>query len=143
MRDGIMVYKQQNNTMNSHIMVSWIRNFLAPSFPADQLKLLILDSFSGHKTNEVKEELRKHNFHLLLIPSGCTKYLQPLDISVNRSFKSKLKQYYVKSLEALEGSKNKVIGNQLRKDILIVNIKRATKAILPDCVRNGFREYST
>src|SRR5690606_19794186 len=42
--NGINVWKQKNHTMTSHIMVDWIRNYLAPMFPLNERKLIIMDS---------------------------------------------------------------------------------------------------
>ena len=49
------IYKQPNNTMTSHIMIDWITNVLAPQFPANEKKLIILDSAACHKTLLVKD----------------------------------------------------------------------------------------
>lgn len=89
---GIKCYKLQNNTMTSHIIVDYIKNVLSPQFNMQDKKLLIMDSFSGHLTQQVRAVLKDHKFDVLIIPGGYTKYLQPLDISVNRSFKARLKR---------------------------------------------------
>ena len=88
--DGIKVWKQHSNTMTSDIMISWIQEYLKPLFPQDCKKLVILDS-SGHIAQRVKDEFHRNGFDIAVIPGGCTKYLQPLDLTVNRSFKCKLK----------------------------------------------------
>ena len=49
---------------------------------------MIVDSSSTHITANVRRVCEENNFDLLLIPAGCTKYLQPLDLTVNRSFKA-------------------------------------------------------
>jgi hypothetical protein len=59
-------------------------------------QFLILDSFRGHLTDKIKETCEKRNIIRAVIPGGMTKYLQPLDLTVNRSFKSKVKDYYLK-----------------------------------------------
>lgn len=50
-----------------------------------------MDSMRAHITDSVKEAVRKTNSLLAVIPGGTTKYLQPLDISVNRAFKVALR----------------------------------------------------
>jgi hypothetical protein len=85
LNNGICVYKQANKNMNGNIMCSYIENVLAPCFERKERKLLIMDSAPGHKTELVKQVCKKHNFDVAMIPGGMTKYLQPLDISVNRS----------------------------------------------------------
>ena len=52
--------------------------------------LLILDSFSGYLTANVKKLLRKGNTVMVIIPRRCTSKLQPLDVSINKPFKTEL-----------------------------------------------------
>jgi hypothetical protein len=52
--------------------------------------MLILDSFRGHIVNSVKNRLVEKNTNIAVIPGGCTSKLQPLDIAINKSFKSKV-----------------------------------------------------
>ena len=80
-RDGINIWKQLNKTMTSDIMVDWMKEYLLPLYPINKRKLLIMDSFTRHKTREVLDTLKRYNWDVCKIPGGCSKYLQPLDIS--------------------------------------------------------------
>ena len=53
--------------------------------------LLVLDSMRAHITDSVKAAIKRTNSIPAVIPGGTTKYLQPLDISVNRAFKVALR----------------------------------------------------
>ena len=53
--------------------------------------MLVLDSFRDHTTNPVKNQLVEKNTNIAVIPGGCTSKLQPLDVTINKSFKSKVK----------------------------------------------------
>jgi len=53
--------------------------------------MLVLDSFHGHTTNPVKNQLVEKNTNIVVIPGGCTSKLQPLDVAIIKSFKSKVK----------------------------------------------------
>ena len=53
--------------------------------------LLVLDSFSAHLVNSVKRRFGEKNTNLAVIPGGLTSHLQPLDVSVNKSFKTKVR----------------------------------------------------
>ena len=53
--------------------------------------LLIYDSARAHLTNDVKNTVSKYS-KLAVIPGGLTKKPQPLDLSVKRSFKSKMRR---------------------------------------------------
>ncbi|GAA6100833.1 uncharacterized protein LOC120489360 isoform X3 [Tachysurus ichikawai] len=45
----------------------------------------------AHITDSVKEAIKRTNSISAVIPGGTTKYLQPLDISVNRAFEVALR----------------------------------------------------
>lgn len=55
------------------------------------LQALVLDSMRAHITDSLKAAIKKINSIPAVIPGGTTKYLQPLDISVNRAFKAALR----------------------------------------------------
>ena len=57
--------------------------------------LLVWDSFRGHLTDAVSEELEKLHIHLVVIPVGCTSKDQPLDVSLNKPFKGILRKCWV------------------------------------------------
>ena len=57
--------------------------------------LLIFDSYGAHYSHEVLNSLLSNahkNLRVAVIPGGYTSRLQPLDISVNKSFKSSLRE---------------------------------------------------
>jgi len=53
--------------------------------------LLMLDSAPDHKTDDVKNKFHPSGTLMAMIPIGLPKKLQVLDISVNKSFKSRLR----------------------------------------------------
>jgi transposase-like protein len=70
---------------------------LLSQLPKDKKILLLLDNFSGHKTEKVMGFL-KDNYPLveiMLLPPNTTSILQPLDVGINKPFKTKIKQKYV------------------------------------------------
>ena len=56
--------------------------------------MLVLDSFSAHVTPAVKQKLKSINAVPLVIPGGCTSKIQPLDVSLNKPFKSYVRKYW-------------------------------------------------
>jgi hypothetical protein len=74
--------------------------------------MLVLDAFKGHLTQQVKEEMRKANTDLVMIPGGMTSQLQVLDVIVNKP-KDHLRQLYNDWL--LEGNPSLTPGGKLKK----------------------------
>ncbi len=52
--------------------------------------MLILDSFRNYIVDSVKNRLVEKNTNIAVIPDDCISKLQPLDVAVNKSFKSKV-----------------------------------------------------
>jgi hypothetical protein len=89
-----MIVKAQKNAFNSIILMKlWIETVLKPwlNLKGNVKTLLILDQVSLHLNEDIRFELSVLNVETLYIPAGCTPFLQPLDITVNRSFKAKLR----------------------------------------------------
>jgi len=57
--------------------------------------MLVLDAFKGRVTDSVKDQLRKMKIELVIIPGGITSVLQPMDVSINKPFKERLRQQYM------------------------------------------------
>ena len=77
-------------------MVFWLRNVWRQS---STRRLLVWDSFSGHKTKNVKQLLvTRYNLDIAIIPGGCTSTLQPCDVSWNKPFKDHYRDLYDKWL---------------------------------------------
>lgn len=95
---NIVAINQQKAWMDEKTMIFWIKNVLKvwrdSTFGTDDVKfcILTLDSYKAHKTDAIVNELLEIYFIPLFIPGGLTPYLQPLDVSVNRSFKSKIRK---------------------------------------------------
>ena len=62
--------------------------------PLRQHSLCIFDVFKAHQKEELRDLLRKKNIHMVYVPASCTDRLQPLDLSVNPSFKLNMKNCF-------------------------------------------------
>jgi len=90
---GVIVRANPTGWMNENEMLYWIENVWikrARRFSNPQ-SLLVLDSFSAHITDSVKRRFGEKNTNIAVIPGGLTSRLQPLDVSINKSFKSKVR----------------------------------------------------
>ena len=79
--------------MDEKMMLEWIELVWEPATEGKRA-LLVLDSFSAHITNDVKKKLKDINTVPLIIPGGCTSKIQPLDVSLNKPFKSYVRQHW-------------------------------------------------
>ncbi|CAG8788336.1 9863_t:CDS:2, partial [Dentiscutata erythropus] len=88
---GIVVRTNRSGYMNSDEMIFWIENIWNRRAPLsiNPRSLLVLDAFSGHLTDSVKNRFNEKNTNMAVIPEGLTKKLQPLDVYINKSFKDK------------------------------------------------------
>ena len=77
--------------MDETLMLKWIKGVYLKYTKKDR-SLLVLDSFHGHLTESVKKSFRKGNTMMAVIPGGCTSKVQPLDVSINKPFKTELKK---------------------------------------------------
>ena len=57
-------------------------------------RLLAWDSYEAHLTDDVKKSLTKSKIESVIIPGGCTKYIQAADVVWNKSFKGKIQEFY-------------------------------------------------
>ena len=79
----------------SNIVVSYVAQVraemeLAVNHPA----IVIFDAFRGHSGEEVQRLLSDSHLLPIKVPSNCTDRLQPLDLSVNKAVKNKLRQCF-------------------------------------------------
>ena len=126
--------------MNSQIMCDYIRNVLAPCFPANERKLLIMDAAPGHRTDAVKQVCKELRFDIAMIPGGMTRYLQPLDIAVNRSFKCNLKKLYIKELRSGQHAVPRGKMAKVRLGMIVKQVGEAASLVSRECISNGFRK---
>jgi hypothetical protein len=60
----------------------------------------VCDEFKAHVTESTKRLATKLKTHLAVIPGGLTSQLQPLDFSVNKTFKGFMHEEWTKWNEA-------------------------------------------
>ena len=88
----VIVRANPTGWMNENEMLYWIENvWIKRARLSNPQSLLVLDSFSAHLVNSVKRRFGEKNTNIAVIPGGLTSRLQPLDVSVNKSFKTKVR----------------------------------------------------
>ena len=102
--------------------------------------ILIFDRASSHINNEIISFLDSLLIDYIIIPPGFTRFLQPLDASVNKPFKMALKKVYLKLQQK---RLNQIFENQFtitNKDIIemISNIWYNENDIKEKVINNSF-----
>ena len=99
-------------------MLEWLKIVWGcrPRAFLNQPSMLVLDALKGHLTDSAKNQLRKMNTELVVIPGGMTSVLQPMDVSINKPFKDRLRQRYLTwildpALELTETGKNQTCSS--------------------------------
>lgn len=87
---------QEKGWMTEELYLDWLKSvwFRRPGALLHQRSMLVVDSFRSHLTENVKVKMRQEKSDMVVIPGGMTGMLQPLDVSINRPFKSHLRRFY-------------------------------------------------
>ena len=134
---GIVVKMTPKAWSDEEAMIFWLRNVWRES---STRRLLIWDSFSGHKMKTVKQLLTaKYNTDMAIIPGGCTSKLQPCDVSWNNPFKDNYRELYDEWLFNGPVSTTKA-GNRRppEKTLVLRWIKEAWGKVTPEIIRKSF-----
>ena len=83
-----------NAWMNEELTLSYIHSVIG-RFSFNRL-LLSWDSFDCHTTGSVSEVLKEFNVDTVIVPGGCTAYIQAPDVSWNKPFKAQVTDEYDK-----------------------------------------------
>jgi DDE superfamily endonuclease len=149
----VVAYKNPTAWMNGLMMKKWIREILKPwktkTFTNKDTKkcILILDSVKTHDTEIVRNELKNINVIPFFIPCGLTPLLQPLDISVNRSFKCHLRTLWNDSMNDDDldddyDDENEEIEEppEHEQTVILSLIDHSWKSVCDSVVINGFQK---
>jgi transposase-like protein len=139
--NGVVVRYQERAWMTSDLTERWLKSTYLP-FRKSASDILVMDSFSGHISRRVKQFCREKSARIAVIPGGCTAHLQPLDISVNRSFKAgvraKWKAWLTSKFASLSADANRL--NAMSLDELTRTLGAVWNKMSPQVIINGFRK---
>ncbi|CAI7812867.1 unnamed protein product [Closterium sp. NIES-53] len=138
----VVVGCQANGWMEATGVIQWLDEgvvpFLKPKFGVQNWSaMLVLDSYRGQ---EVKARFAALNIVPAVIPAGCTTDVQPLDVSVNKSFKASVRQQYQSWFEA-DGMNVLTPAGNIKKPppaVVLKWISRAWKAVPADLIKKAF-----
>ena len=107
-------------------------------------KAIVLDSARCHLTDNFKAQIQQHS-KLAVIPGGLTRFLQPLDISVNKPFKDNLKAHWEEWMSDSRNDQFTLSGRKKRASYETVAewVRKSFDAVPSSCIINGFRRALT
>ena len=88
----IVVIMTDNGWMNQESTLVYL-NKVWDNFAVER-RMLVWDSFRAYITEATKQALRAKNTFMSTIPAGCTKDIQPVDVSWNAPFKTAIRTLY-------------------------------------------------
>jgi hypothetical protein len=84
---------------NEGTMLYWLKHMWRTSpgcsvyvYTREQEPCLVLDAFKAHLTPKIAGTLKSQRTTISVIPGGCTGYIQPLDVSLNKPLKDLIQE---------------------------------------------------
>jgi len=79
----------------------WIGLLLAVTSSGDisDPRLIALHVFGGQKTATFLQKFRSHHIVTAFIPEGCTRLVQPMDVSINKPLKDNISELLDEEME--------------------------------------------
>ena len=139
---NMLIYYNQNAWWDKYIFSEWLfKIFLKYQTSLGEKCLLIIDSASSHSSEESINILNSNNINYLLIPTGMTALLQPMDISTNKVFKDNIRYLFEKGRLLYDNINPKVKLQTARINILnyINTVWNNEEPINKNIIKNGFK----
>ena len=120
--------------------------------PLGQRALVIFDCFRGQITEEFTSKLSANRIIYVTIPPNCTDLLQPMDLSVNKSAKSFLKNEFERwyATQVCDQLSDTSDIDEVKVDLSLSRMKPLGAKWLtklydymktkPEIIKNGFKE---
>ena len=110
---GVLLRCHLKGWMDEAGMKLWVEKIWRSS---KKKRLLVWDSFQAHLVDSVKQAVRQTNTDIAVIPGGLTNILQPLDVSLNKPFKDRLREQWNNWI--IEGQKSFTPAGNMRAALL-------------------------
>lgn len=142
---GVLILVQQKGWVDEKILSTWVDKVWA-NRPGGLLKkrsLLVWDMFRVHLMDSIKKKLIDAKTHQAVIPGGTTSVLQPLDVCLNKPFKTHVRAEW--NAWMVDGPKNLTKAGNLKRPGLVTVcewIVKAWDAIPAEMVMRSFLKCS-
>ena len=141
-RGKCILASSENKWMNTSLTLEWVQKVLG-SFSFNQ-RLLAWDSYECHMEQTVsksQKNLKAKKIESLIIPGGCTKYLQAPDVSWNKPFKAKVAEEYDEWLSTVGINRVTEAGNlkSPERRAIVQWILKAWDELTPETIVKSFK----
>lgn len=139
---GIIVHQNEKGWMDNDVMNLWLSSCYVKrpgGFFRQSKCLLVLDSMRAHISDITKDRIKATDSIPAVIPGGLTKILQPLDISVNKCFKTEMRKMWESWMST--GEKSFTNTGRIRRasyQTVCQWVKDAWMAVPPSAIISGF-----
>ena len=142
---GVLVHVHLKGWMDEEGTLIWIRKIWSRALGHLNRKqsMLVWDQFSSHLTEKVKRRLAEEKTTQAVIPGGLTGILQPLDVCLNKPFKTQMRTLWHDWMSQGKGRLT-AKGNLIKPDIVTVVtwVKQAWESIPAKMITRSFLKTS-
>jgi hypothetical protein len=141
-----LVLQNKKAWNNAKLMRNYIIPHLLRYLPRKRKALVLMDNCSAHSCDDMLAFYNSIKLDYTFFPPDATSYLQPFDVSIARSFKSKIKnRFYTwvqdNYIEVQKEGQVKIKVNPPRKDEIIKWAVEAWEAISPEMALSSTSAY--
>ena len=109
-RGQLIIKYKGTNWMNYDLTEMYIKEVIDKNLFGR--RLLVWDSFKCHINPRAKQLLIGRNVNMAVVSGVCTKFVQPADVSWNKPFKDRFREFYDEWME--NGEKTYTKGGNMR-----------------------------
>ena len=124
-----------NGWMNITLTAEFVKQIWGP--PQTNKRMLVWDSYKCHISASMKKAVQNTNTIMAVVPRGCTKLVQPADVSWNAPFKAAYHKLYETWLAS--GTMERSRGGNLcapSKALRIQSVLEAWDSIRPEIYKS-------
>jgi len=141
-----VIHREEGSYMDRKAMEKWLTYVFRPyakKLPEGKQGILLLDNFAGHIDDNLKKFVNDLRFDILTFPANTTKFHQPMDISVNKSFKAIVSNFWEDYSSSLTKDDLTKAGNYKppTREKKLTWVSSAWQEVSSDTVANGFNIY--
>ena len=143
-----MIFSNLSGWMTEEILLKWFTKLWSTVKLSDSVQpVLIFDHCPVHKKKIIFATIERKGAKYFLIPPGCTGYLQPLDVSINKPFKDKIRAMYKDWVQDESLSSNNVTKQSNIKtpsnDLMIDWVLKSLAEINASMIKKSFKTCGT